>query len=438
MHYRTITLVLISVLMAGCATMTVTHISENVKINPKHRGLFYALPKNEFELVVTVETVSKDVSPYFKDVKGIPDLIKKLTYPFEVIDEKSIVHKVKAIDVSEIVIPDKDKRFFIRLKGYNNPFISKKYSFKETVEGLLTESQVVSENNAPSYIMSAAEGISPWILAFNDIKQTEKMAFEAPTSPAEAVIAQINELQESKYELLSLKHSDLKDIEITASINHIKKEIEHLTSLISGTKTTKSNTYTMRVKPTAGNVPVFKLVDGIPTAVNKLEVGEYFELAVNGITSFSPTDNHYTAKTVGHVNYPKNKGIYYAIPATVEVSISSVSGGKTKVYYRKQHCIPQLGDIAFLPNRVGLINNDIKTTLDAKTGALLQFEGNAKELDPEKTNGFIDSMSEKWTPAFEKKTPASEEETYLKALEYELKVKEMQVKLDSLNNVSFD
>jgi hypothetical protein len=113
----------------------------------------------------------------------------------------------------------------------------------------------------------------------------------------------------------------------------------------------------------------------------------------------------------------KRKGIYYRIPYTTELVVR----WDGKDLLRSTVSIPQLGSVGFLPSKIAVRSNDIRYTLDEKTGALITFEANGEGLSLESTQKVLDAVS---------KLP----EDQIKRLENEIKLKELQKQLDSLNS----
>lgn len=401
----------------------------------KHNGLSYVLPKTVFDLKITVETKKANVSKLC--IKGEESDFKtelnKLNFPVDYIVEDNTIHSIKSIELVEVPVPDECERYFVHFKQRNNPFIAKKFSVTQTVEGFMTETHNTSENYVPSYVISAIDGVSNLALSSLGVDTDDEEKINSASKASQttsSIVAQINKLYCAKQNILLSKNDQLKNIDERKMIESIDKEIKARLGYLVGSKKTTSQTYLLRHEPCAGVREYRFYIDqkGKPTK-NGANNSQSLILTIDA------KDALISPRIISNAK-PKQQGYFYRIPAVCEVVIKDCE--TNKVYFNKHLSIPQFGTTAHLPNRMGMFGDETKIELDHKTGALINFENNATEIDAESGAGLVESLSDKAANALKKSDELSKEEEYFNELEHKVKVKALELKMDSLMGVSFD
>jgi Domain of unknown function (DUF4831) len=439
-----ITFTITVLILSSCYTLQVNKldcktITQNEK-SLKENGIIYSLPKKEFQLEITVEQTISVPSPLIKVDTHFRMAIKPIEWQLDLIRNDTITYKITDVKLLERSIPDSEHVYFVSLLGDRALFFKASHSFSFSSGIFLTQSKNVTEDQTgefiaeaiPFLLKTATNGLLPGLGLGNSFipkgLSIEEFALEivkdnksqkvkpekaVPRSITEQVVDRILILQEERRVILSGFAPEVvyKREHTTLLLKEIDKEIATLIMFIEGKKTIKTTKTVYSFDPSQLPNPLvyFSKEKGLSLTDNTLKPISITippNQVETCITAFFDRKNE--------IN--KRKGIYYRIPYTTELVVR----WDGKDLLRTPIVIPQLGSVGFLPSKIAVRSNDIRYTLDEKTGALITFEANGEGLSLESTQKVLDAVS---------KLP----EDQIKRLENEIKLKELQEQLDSLN-----
>lgn len=424
----------------GCSTVKVSPISSTTSI--KNPGIIYALPAQEFDVVVTTEEKVSIGSPYLKKHK-ISDRDMKIAlnafnlsmdFAGELVNEKTYV--IKKVEIKTRSFPDQDEIYFIETKNINNPFFKKVLLFELTNKGFLKESNTSGTDSSIDFILSTTTSALNIIASIYspvpsggtgarpNTEGPPNLPITVPSGQEGlySILEEIRDIKQQKKSLMEeINTGKLAYVDLQTILKDLEKRESSLVNLFSGKTITTLKTKVFPFIPSSGTNILFNFdkdsgYEGeIPVII---KVNSYPK---RGLDKF--LNNYKTSIS------EKNKGIYYRIPANTLVQVYY----EKKELYRSEHIIPQLGHVGFLPSRVGWLKNDIKYSLDPKTGALLKFDANGEGINLEK----VESLQEESRKLSEKLSQEDNEfedlEKAIKQLELENKLLEEKAKQDSLS-----
>lgn len=454
----TFTYLLVCLCMLGCATLNVSPIDLAGKADiSEYPGITYALPKHSFDVVVNYEKVSFKRSSFLK-VKAFTDQEVKdaleatgVRLGFVTTNQaQKVNYKITGIDIETRIYPDPDHFYFIESKNRKHPFIKKVIAHELTTKGFLTKSNISIENTTVDFVLNTIEtafsvyaGIANPGAAAADaearIDGVDKKGdaddddVEKRLKPLYQVLQQIAEIRAQKLKIIygNVNLSAYSDQPpIGTMVAALEKEEAKLVALISGSKTTTP----MKKVYAVSNISNQTLFQFDKTKGLDKGTGVLYSLDVTNHTEDLST--FWTAKSTRIENYDENKGIHYRLPATCLIRVLDASDNEQ---YRKEHIVPQLGTVMFLPARVGVTKNDLTYTLDPVTGALLKFEANSEGIDMETVKAFNESLAglpEQLRKEEEEENENEAIENAIKKLELENQLLQLQLTNDSLSSIS--
>jgi hypothetical protein len=414
----------------SCSTYSVTRITGPV-ISERH-GIVYFLPKIEYDVVVTYDIVTPQPSSYFlSDPAAYKTEVQRIM-GFEYIDSSTPKYQMKAIELSPIIIPDHDNAYHIEFRRKNALLLKKKYMFELTEQGYLKSGNILAQDNTSDIVFATLEAAS------NFVKSAYGTPAAAPGGGGASLALIVNKilaLRKQREDLISgslVPDLSYSNSPILGMHEKLKEEEDKLINMISGKEKTKTVTKIISYIPavTAGSsLFYFSQLNGFsltPTgALNEKNV----QIIVRDKSVQSLYLNPFLISKA--TNIPDRRGLFYRIPSTMSIEITD---GSTQ-YVNKIQVIPQLGNVGFLPNRVGLVRNDTHYTLDPVTGALLKFDANSEGINADQAKSFLNnasSLPESLKKQKEEKTGFEETEKAIKRLELDIKYQGLKLKYDSL------
>lgn len=439
---RFLNIFLVLLLTFACSTINVVPIKkETTSTKP---GLVYALPSHKLDVVVAFEKKVVKGSKFLIDNKitdnqmdaALKEFGLRIDYTGKDVNKSS--YKIKDVSIKTRVIPDKEQIFFIEARNRNHPFYKKTFLFELTPQGYMTQGKAEGTDYTLDFAVSTvvsgikiAAGVAGYpIPSGSDEKpQADINKIKAPEGQEKLydILREIKLLELDKMDLL-LGKNDLSNLGQQPDINVILKQLikqqEELIKVFAGSVTTSSLQFIKEVDPKIGKAPLFKFDKS-----SGPDNGKQYSIEITS-EDYSNLKN-FLIKNDTSQTAPK-KGLHYRIPATTKVRIIS---DKEELYYA-QHIIPQLGNTAFLPSRVGWSKNSMSYSLDPNTGALLKFEANSEGLDLAALK-TLTSEAEGFPELFTKEKDSVNEfegiEKQIKQLELENTLLEQQIKNDSLS-----
>lgn len=417
-------LLLTFILVTSCSTFEVSRITG--PSTSAANGIIYSLPKIEYDVVVTYEETTAIVSEYLKEA-SFEDEVKKII-GFEYINKYQTSFKIKSIELKPVILPDPDNQYFIEFKKRNSLFLKKKFLLELAEQGYLKNANIQSEDYTAGFVFAtigaAVKTVAPIF--------TPAIKKGGGGSSVALIVGKILGLQKQSIDLISGGLSpglSYGNTPVQFMYEKLKSEEEELKSLLAGSVDKKTSTKIFRFNPTSlGRNTIFYF-----SSARGIEAGPG-----SGISSveIEITDNSLQTNTAGFTT-SKNalikdskKGLFYRIPKSVLVRV----GDGSQDYWRKLDLSPQLGVTAFLPNRIGLIKNDINYALDPTTGALIKYDANSEGLKLDEIKAMYGDISSSLPDVLKKKeqNEFEQQEKQIKQLELSIKEAELTKKLDSL------
>jgi hypothetical protein len=426
---RILSIILLTTLLVSCSTYSVTRIT-GASTSTRH-GLVYFLPKIEYDIVVTYDIVTSEPSTYYKS--NPTDFKKEVEriMGFEYIDSSTPKYQLKTIELNPVILPDENNAYSIEFRKKNALMLKKKYLFELTEQGYLKSGNILVQNNTSDLAFATLEAASNFV----------KSAYGTPLAAAaggtslKLIVDKILTLRKQREDLISGSLApDLSYVNtaIIGMYDKLKEEEDRLIRMISGSEKTKTFTKTVRHVPvvtTGSPLFYFSSTNGFSLSSTGAANEKNVQIMVSDRSNQSLNLNPFLNSKA--TNIPERRGLFYRIPASMAIQITD----GTIQYLNKLQIIPQLGNVAFLPNRVGLVKNDTYYTLDPITGALLKFDANSEGINVDQTKSFLSSASslpESLKKPKVEKTGFEETEKAIKRLELDIKYQELQLKYDSL------
>jgi hypothetical protein len=420
-------ILLLTIFSLSCSTYHVSKI-DGVAQSPK-LGLIYFLPKIEYDVIITYDIITPEQSEYFNDTDFKTEVDKILG--FEYINSNKPKYKLKSVELKQVILPDESQTYFVTFKKKNALFVNKKFLFELTEQGFLKNGNIVSQDNSSAIVLSTLEATTSFVKSAYTLPAGAK----AGGTRMEIIVKKILSLRKEREDLITgNKAPDLNysNSPILGMYEKLKEEEEKLLSLLAGTEKTKSVTKVIRYKPQIGsnqNLFYFSPTKGLSNSSTGVADGENITLS---ISDESNHQKNLQAFLISKSTLAKSKhGLYYRLPVTTVVKIQD----NNKEYYNSLQVIPQLGSVAFLPNRIGIVKNDISYTLDPTTGALLKYDANSEGVNMDKVNALLTNaatLPEALKKPKEQKSGFEEIEKAIKSLEYDIKYQQLKQKYDSL------
>lgn len=426
---KNLSLILITALLVSCSTYNVTRITGTT--NSDNHGLVYFLPKMEYDIVVTYDVVTSEPSEYYKsNPTNFKKEVEKIM-DFEYIDSSTPKYQLKTIEMNPVILPDAENAYHIEFRRRNSLLLKKKYLFELTEQGYLKSGNILAQDNTADLAFATLEAASNFVKsAYGTIA-----AAGGGGAPINLIVTKILSLKKQREDLISgsmapdLSYSNSP---IIGMHDKLKEEEDKLISMIAGKEKTKTITKVIRYIPvatTGSSLFYFSSSNGFSLSSTGAANEKNIQIIISDKSNHSLYLNPFlTSKAT---NIPDRRGLFYRIPASTAVQITD---GSTQ-YVNKVQVIPQLGSIAFLSNRVGLVKNDTYYTLDPVTGALLKFDANAEGINVEQAKSLLTSASslpESLKKPKDEKTGFEETEKAIKRLELDIKYQELKLKYDSL------
>ena len=235
------------------------HVGDSLTENPG-QGFFYSLPRNYFEVTVTVCKVSRYPGPF-------ADYAERMLGLSGAIREPSIQYAVQQIAVNLRAEADTAQTYYVRFPKKTKPF-PLEMPFAATVQGQVQltnpnaqtqaqfemyENYTLIEKTDTTYEKKLID--SEYVMV---PKLHKRMVEKTTAQKAEEALAKIKSIREAQWLLLTGDHEvDFTNVEYMVS--ELKKEEETYVSLYSGFSVTETETLTFALRLPAGKEDEYRL-----------------------------------------------------------------------------------------------------------------------------------------------------------------------------------
>lgn len=356
--------------------VTPVHAGDSLSGNPG-QGFFYSLPRNYFEVTVTVSKVSRYPGPfaeYAERMLGLSGAIR----------EHSIQYAVQGITVDLRAEADTAQTYYVRFPR-KTKLLPMRLPFPTEVQG------VVSVGNPNEQALAQFEMYENYTLIEKTDTTYEKrlvdsdyvmvpkihkrMVEKTTAQKAEEALAKIKSIREAQWLLLTGDHEvDFSNVEYMVS--ELKKEEATYVSLYSGFSVTETETLTFFVRLPAEkqnefDLPVFTFspAEGVCRGHAAMPDGDVYSLHMRNTHVTDAADNLLQQST----RFRRARGsFYYRVPEQYAVTLHC---GNKEVKPLGSMPFGQYGVVNVLPARVRFLQ------LNALTGALETVRFNQKSIN---------------------------------------------------------
>lgn len=392
-------------------------------------GFFYTLPKSVLKLTVQVKETTIEPSKAF--LANDTACLNLLPYPIRYYRDKKTSYELTSLTPELVAVPDPTAFFFVETKQRNNPLLEKRFNFAFDADagGALKTANFQSKDNLTDAVIILAKVATAIAFdagsASNIASSTGSVAQRTPACRLLEVQTKRKALLDKLYEI----NTTIKPEVVNQQLAALQTEEAYLTNLLRGSVSETVTTYVIYKTLDTPNAEIslfnFSETSGFkPTVTNADDIC----LKTNTLPDFAPMKNAVDSQMNQITS--SVKGIYYRLPAPVELVIYRKDGKKE--YYRAYNVpIPQFGTLAHLPARIGVFSNDITYQLDPKTGALINFTANQngeKTLPTDSIGQMASSLIDKAKNSQQKALDAE-----VSRLKSELDRAKLRRQLDSLN-----
>lgn len=433
----------------------------NTAPNPnKKNGVFYVLPKKEYDIVITYEKTVEKPSRLIAslDTNLVSNILATIkdNWGFEYTKKPKISYEIKTIELITRVVQDSTQIYFVKFRRPNALFLKQSFNYEFNESGFMTSANTQSEDNTLGFVTNTLTALGQVVGAVLNPKSAKIQEFEISqiqnfisdaNNPMVTnlinLVNRINEIKQKRKAIFS-GNAESKELiknpeSLTYIYNKLSEEETNLLNLLKGTKQTSEEKLMLAFDIQKDTTQTLKNLAGVlDTNKYKGLLEELAKVKINvtnkssdGTTGVTNIIGDFVKKQKDSVD-KKNQGIWYRIPAQCLVSFTNTANGFK--YLQKIEAVPQLGTVAFLPTKVGKAKNGFIYGLDPNTGALLKFEASGEGANMETVSKFYESL-----PSIAEKLKKPEENQFqdledkVKAQDLEIKIKEQQLKLDSLN-----
>ncbi len=409
----------ITALLPACKTLQL-EVTNAVDANPsKEKGIFYHLPKTEYNL--SVKYIQKNIKKgEYEDCIRDTDILNKMG---KLAKQDTSFYQLLSIDLIKTTVPDSTKHYFAKFANDKKPAVESNLKLAWSSLGLLTNGELASENKGAPIAIKATAAVADAVLnifsmgfngnAISGMANTlvsEKIKLHSLTEGSSGAstsnqkqdntcepIKKLKAIAAQKEAILFGKASASQNYNLSEAYKQLETlEKKIMTELLGSSA---NDTFT-RI------IPLNDIIDA-STKLNKLQ-SVFILSAKTGLKShtdsgYTPNDaktedNHYQLKLTVLSSQPKNNlavcateatqekakdktkscitGVRYNIPLVCKLTIEDTkkdanSNSKPpQVFYE---AIPQLGEVYWLPVKLGSNKNSINFTLDPETGILREF-----------------------------------------------------------------